>query len=119
MQSKSRTPLTNFLDKGIKLRLVAQRCHKALDGSDQGLEGENSALLVRLAGPERVLEERIQNAANTKRGLNDGWGVLVDADLGGVDLDCNRLASQLDLLTTNLQLDGAGGEKKREKGFRK
>lgn len=62
---------TDLFDESTELGVAAERNDEDLDGGDGRREGEDTAVHVVLARPVRVLEKGVEDATDTKRGLDD------------------------------------------------
>lgn len=62
--------LTDLLEQRLEFGIATDGHDEHLDGSHGGREREHTAVHVILAGPVRVLQQRVQNPAKTERRLN-------------------------------------------------
>ena len=72
--------LRDLRDERLELGVGREGHDEALDRGDGRREGQDGAVDVVGAGPVRVLEERVEDAADTERGLDDVRDKLADCD---------------------------------------
>lgn len=72
--------LRDLRDERLELGVGREGHDEALDRGDGRREGQDGAVDVVGAGPVRVLEERVEDAADTERGFDDVRDKLADCD---------------------------------------
>jgi hypothetical protein len=70
--------LRDLGDERLELGVGGERDDEALDGGDGGRKRQDAAVDVVGAGPERVFEEGVEDAADTEGGLDDVGDELAD-----------------------------------------